>query len=45
MKRDRTTLKGFFNRGDIPTEANFSDLIDSMIIQDEDNIGLVSMKH
>lgn len=26
---DKTTLKGYFNTGDIPTEANFADLIDS----------------
>jgi hypothetical protein len=39
MKRTRTDLKSFFNKGDIPTEANFADLIDSMLVQDEDNIG------
>ena len=38
MKRTRTVLKEYFNRGDIPTEDNFADLIDSMLIQDEDNI-------
>ena len=25
----KTTLKGYFNAGDVPTEANFADLIDS----------------
>lgn len=39
MKRNRTTLKGYFIKGAIPTEANFADLIDSMLTQDEDNIG------
>jgi hypothetical protein len=38
MKRTRTALKEYFNRGDIPTETNFADLIDSMLIQDEDNV-------
>ena len=28
-QQDRTTLKGYFNTGDSPTEANFIDLIDS----------------
>jgi hypothetical protein len=27
--RDKETLKGYFNRGDVPTEENFADLIDS----------------
>ncbi len=26
---DRTTLKGYFNTGDVPTQSNFGDLIDS----------------
>jgi len=38
MKKDRATLKAYFNKGDIPTEANFADLIDSMLNQDDDNI-------
>ena len=25
----KTTLKGYFNAGDVPTEANFADLVDS----------------
>ena len=28
-KQGLTTLKGYFNAGDVPTEANFADLIDS----------------
>lgn len=28
-QQNRTVLKGYFNLGDIPTEANFADLIDS----------------
>ena len=39
MKRNRTTLKGYFIKGAIPTEANFADLIDSMLTQGDDNIG------
>jgi hypothetical protein len=27
---DRATLKGYFNNGDIPTEGNFAELIDSV---------------
>lgn len=27
---DRATLKGYFNTGDVPTEAQFADLIDSL---------------
>lgn len=29
--QDATTLKGYFNTGDVPTEAQFADLIDSTI--------------
>ena len=25
----KTTLKGYFNAGDVPTESNFADLVDS----------------
>ena len=28
-KQGLTTLKGYFNAGDVPTEANFADLVDS----------------
>src|SRR6056297_1850668 len=28
-QQNRTTLKGYFNTGDTPTEAQFADLIDS----------------
>lgn len=30
--RDRTTLKGYFNAGDVPTESQFADLIDSFML-------------
>lgn len=33
--QDKTTLEGYFNTGDIPTEANFKDLIDSLRHQDQ----------
>lgn len=29
-EQSRTTLKGYFNTGDTPSEANFADLIDSV---------------
>lgn len=29
-QRDRNTLKSYFQKGDVPTEAQFADLIDSM---------------
>mgnify|MGYP003115473654 CR=1 FL=1 len=38
-KQGRTTLKSFFNQGDVPTEGNYVDLIDSPIIMDEQNDG------
>jgi hypothetical protein len=38
MKRNRSTLRDYFKKGAIPTEANFADLIDSMINQDEDSL-------
>ncbi|MGR9052233.1 MAG: tail fiber domain-containing protein [Gammaproteobacteria bacterium] len=37
-KRDRTELKSFFRKNSIPTESNFSDLIDAMLNQKEDGI-------
>lgn len=33
--KDRTTLKGYFEAGDTPTEGNFTDLIDSMRLKTE----------
>jgi len=27
----KTTLKSFFNLGDIPSESNFADLIDTLV--------------
>jgi len=35
--QDKTTLKGYFNTGDVPSEANFTDLIDSFVILDWSN--------
>ena len=37
-KRNRTTLKGYFQKGKIPTQDNFADLIDSMLSQEDDNV-------
>ncbi|MEN1784307.1 MAG: tail fiber domain-containing protein [Bacteroidota bacterium] len=38
MKKNRATLKGYFNTGDRPTEGQFADLIDSFLHLEEDNI-------
>ena len=38
-KQSRLTLKSFFNQGDVPSEGNYVDLIDSPIIMDEQNDG------
>jgi hypothetical protein len=38
VKQNRSKLKGYFKKGAIPTEANYADLIDSMITQDEDSL-------
>lgn len=41
--QSKTTLKGYFNTGDIPIEANFADLIDTVVILDSSsNINLNS---
>ena len=37
-QRDRKTLKSYFEKGDVPTEAQFADLIDSMPNFAEDGI-------
>jgi hypothetical protein len=39
LKKNRSTLKEYFKKGAIPTEANYADLIDSTLNQAEDNIG------
>jgi hypothetical protein len=36
--KPRSTLKDYFLKGRIPKASDFADLIDSMLIQDEDNI-------
>lgn len=38
MKKSRSTLKEYFQKGKIPTESNFADLIDSMLNQEEDHV-------
>lgn len=37
MKKSKSVLKSYFNTGDKPTESQFSDLIDSLVHQDEAN--------
>jgi len=34
-KKNRTALKGYFNTGDVPTEAQFAELIDSAALVTE----------
>ena len=41
-KKERKTLKGYFETGDRPTEEDFIELIDSMVIKDEDSINYES---
>jgi hypothetical protein len=36
--KNRTTLKGYFNTGDKPTESNFANFLDSVFIPGEDTI-------
>lgn len=36
--QSRSTLKGYFNTGDVPTEAQFADFIDSMKNITEDDV-------
>ena len=38
MKKNRSTLKESFKRGDIPTDTDFADLIDSMVNQEDDQL-------
>ena len=38
-QQSRTTLKSYFETGDIPTESQFADLIDSMINIPDDGLG------
>ncbi len=37
-KRNRTELKGYFVKNAIPTENNFSDLVDAALVQKDDGI-------
>ena len=42
-KQNRTTLKTYFNTGDIPAESNYVDLIDSNLNLSENNVGDISL--
>jgi phage baseplate assembly protein gpV len=42
-KQNRTTLKGYFETGDIPTGGNYVDLIDSPLILDTENTGSINI--
>lgn len=41
MKKDRSTLKGYFNTGDKPTQSQFEDLIDSFPNLEEKEYGVM----
>ena len=43
-KQNRTTLKGYFETGDIPTGANYVDLIDSPVMLDTENTGSLNLQ-
>lgn len=43
-KQNRNTLKGYFETGDIPTGANYVDLIDSPIMLDTENTGSLNLQ-
>ena len=43
-KRDRNTLKSFFETGKRPTEGNYSDLIDSQFLLSGENTGSVGLQ-
>jgi len=43
-KRDRNTLKSFFETGKRPTEGNFSDFIDSQFFLSGENTGSVRLQ-
>ena len=37
-KQTRSTLKGYFETGDIPTQQNYQDLIDSFVSLDDTTV-------
>jgi len=43
-KQNRNILKSYFETGDIPTEGQYSDLIDSFAILDSENTGSLDVK-
>ena len=42
-KQNRTTLKGYFETGDIPNQSQYSDLIDSKVNLSENNTGDIQL--
>ena len=42
-KQTRDTLKSYYQTGDVPTEGNYADLIDSHVILDETNTGILDI--
>ena len=42
-QKDRSTLKSFFETGDVPTEGNYIDLIDSSLSLAEGNTGNINL--
>jgi len=43
-KQSRTTLKGYFETGDIPTGGNYVDLIDSPVMLNTENTGSLNLQ-
>ena len=43
-KQNRTTLKGYFETGDIPTGGNYVDLIDSPVMLNTENTGSLNLQ-
>ena len=42
-KQNRSTLKGYFETGDVPSQAQYADLIDSKVNLSESNTGDISL--
>ena len=43
-KQNKTTLKGYFETGDIPTGGNYVDLIDSPVMLNTENTGSLNLQ-
>ena len=43
-KQNRTTLKGYFETGDVPTGGNYADLLDSYLLLNGENTGSIDIQ-